>query len=72
MNYNDHNPPHIHAEYQDYEVIVMIQTGEICGKMPKRAVNLIWEWLDIYRSELLENWENASQRKSLKRIDPLP
>jgi hypothetical protein len=28
--------------------------------------------IDIYRFELLKNWKNVSQRKSLKRIDPLP
>ncbi|MCZ8128940.1 MULTISPECIES: DUF4160 domain-containing protein [Microcystis] len=72
MNYNDHNPPHIHAEYQDYEAIIMIQTGEVCGQMPKRGLNLIWEWLDLHQFELLENWENARQRKPLNRIDPLP
>jgi len=72
MNYNDHNPPHIHAEYQDCEAVIMIQTGEVCGQMPKRGLNLIWEWLDLHQSELLENWENARQRKPLNRIDPLP
>ena len=23
MNYNEHNPPHFHAEYQDHEVIAV-------------------------------------------------
>ncbi len=26
----------------------------------------------LEKSELLENWENARQRKPLNRIDPLP
>ena len=43
MNYNDHNPPHIHVEYQDCEAIIMIKTGEVCGQMSKRGLNLIWE-----------------------------
>ena len=72
MNYNDHNPPHIHVEYQDYEATIVIQTGEVYGRMPKRALNLIWEWLDLHQSELLGNWENARQRKPLNRINPLP
>ncbi len=71
MNYNDHNPPHIHAEYQDCEAIIMIQTGEVCGQMSKRGLHLIWEWLNLHQFELLENWENARQRKLLNRIDPL-
>ena len=71
MNYNDHNPPHFHAEYQNYEIIVDIYTGSVTGKMPRRAINLIWSWLDEHRNELLENWEMAKKRQPLKQIDPL-
>jgi len=71
MNYNDHNPPHFHAEYQNYEIAVDIYTGAVTGKMPRRAINLIWSWLDEQRNELLENWEMAKKRQPLKQIDPL-
>ncbi len=72
MNYRDHNPPHFHAEYQEYEVTVDIQTGEVTGKMPRRALNLLWDWLDEHRDELLENWQLARERRALEPIDPLP
>jgi hypothetical protein len=72
MNYNDHNPPHFHAEYQDYEVIVDIRTGSITGKMPRRALKLLWLWLDDHQDELLENWRRARARRPLLKIDPLP
>ena len=42
MNYNDHSPPHYHAEYQGYEVLVDVATGAVTGAMPRRALNLIW------------------------------
>ena len=71
MNYNDHPPSHFHAEYQDFEVTVEIATGLITGKMPRRAMNLIWAWLDEHRDELQENWERAKARRSLAPIDPL-
>lgn len=71
MNYNDHNPPHFHAEYQDYEVTVDIKTGVITGKMPRRALNLVWTWLDEHQAELLENWERAQRRQALNQIEPL-
>ncbi|GAB4421289.1 MAG: DUF4160 domain-containing protein [Anaerolineae bacterium] len=71
MNYNEHNPPHFHAEYQNYEVTVEIQTGAITGKMPRRALNLIWTWLDEHQAELLENWDRARQRQALSQIEPL-
>ncbi|MBE7468070.1 MAG: DUF4160 domain-containing protein [Anaerolineales bacterium] len=71
MNYNEHNPPHFHAEYQNYEVTVEIQTGAITGNMPRRALNLIWTWLDEHQAELLENWDRARQRQALSQIEPL-
>ena len=71
MNYNDHNPPHFHARYQDYEVIVEIQTGLIQGQMPKRALQFIFEWMGKYEADLLANWDLARERKALKPIPPL-
>jgi len=40
-------PPHFHAEYQDYEAIVEIITGDITGRIPRRALNMVWTWLDL-------------------------
>ncbi|NJN99078.1 MAG: DUF4160 domain-containing protein [Anaerolineales bacterium] len=71
MNYNEHNPPHFHAEYQNYEITVDILTGSITGNMPRRALNLIWTWLDEHQTELLENWDRARQRQALSQIEPL-
>ncbi|WP_296621106.1 DUF4160 domain-containing protein [Marivirga sp.] len=41
MYYNDHNPPHFHIEYQDYEAIINIEDGELTGKMSRKALNLV-------------------------------
>ena len=71
MFYNDHNPPHIHVEYQEYEAIVELESGIVKGEMPRRALNLIYEWIDIHLEELLVDWELARELKPLKRIDPL-
>ena len=72
MNYREHNPPHFHAIYQEYEITVEIKTGIVSGKMPKRALNMIFEWLDLHKAELLEEWDLAQDRKSLVKIEPLP
>ena len=31
MYFNEHNPPHFHIEYQEYEAIMNIETGELTG-----------------------------------------
>jgi len=71
MNYNDHAPPHFHARYQDYEITLDIQTGVVTGVMPKRALRMLFEWLDYNRDELMENWERTRKRKPLQKIPPL-
>jgi hypothetical protein len=39
--------------------------------MPKRALNLIFEWMDLHRDELLEDWDLAQDGEPLKKIEPL-
>ena len=40
----EHNPPHIHAYYQDYKAIIDIRTCEISeGKLPQNKRNLLWD-----------------------------
>jgi len=72
MNFKEHNPPHFHAIYQDYEISVDIKTGLVNGKMSKRALKMIFEWLDLYKDELMEDWNLAQDRKTLLKISPLP
>lgn len=72
MYYNDHAPRHFHARYGISEIRVNMETGEILsGKFPRRAQNLVLEWLELHRTELLEDWKLAEDRKPLKKIEPL-
>ena len=72
MYYNEHNPPHFHAIYGEYKAEIDIQTLQVLiGEMPKRAKALILEWADEHRTELMEEWELARQRQTLKQIEPL-
>ena len=71
MYWKDHAPPHFHAKYGDQEIVLDIRTGEITGKMSKRALRLIEEWRKIHQDELLEDWMRAENKQELNRIDPL-
>jgi hypothetical protein len=55
MFYNDHNPPHIHIEYQDYDATIDLEDGIVKGEMPRRALKLIYEWIDLHKEELFED-----------------
>jgi hypothetical protein len=71
MYFNEHNPPHFHAEYQGYKAIITIKKGIVEGKMPKRALNLIFEWLDLHQEELLEVWNKIEKTGEFDKIEPL-
>ena len=71
MNYNDHTPPHFHARYQGQEVTIDIQNGTVRGEMTKRALKMIFEWLEMHEAEITQNWERARARQPLEQIAPL-
>jgi hypothetical protein len=71
MNYLDHAPPHFHVWYGDFKAIVTINDGIVKGEMPGRALKLVFEWMEIHKNELLNDWELAQSGKNLNRIEPL-
>ncbi len=71
MYYDEHNPPHFHAEYGEFEITVNIKSGIIKGKFPKKELRAVLDWYDLHKEELLKDWELASQRKVLNKIKPL-
>ncbi len=71
MFFNDHNPPHFHVVYGDFKVIINIQDEIVEGFMPKRALKLVFEWMDLHKLELMENWELTQNGELPKKIEPL-
>jgi hypothetical protein len=44
MFYRDHNPPHFHAVYVDFEGVIDIKKNEIIGGyLPPRVVGIVTE-----------------------------
>ncbi|MBW2035837.1 MAG: DUF4160 domain-containing protein [Deltaproteobacteria bacterium] len=59
MFFDDHNPPHFHALYGEYEVLIDINTFAVfAGNLPPR-------------DELLNDWEKARVQEPLNTIEPL-
>jgi hypothetical protein len=71
MNFKDHAPPHFHAWYGEYKISITIEDGVVTGRMPKRALKMVFEWLEIHRDELLETWKKAQKGEILGSIEPL-
>ncbi|CDH44324.1 DUF4160 domain-containing protein [Candidatus Contendibacter odensensis] len=44
MWHDDHPPPHIHVEYQGFEALVDLQTGQVSkGKLPRKVAAIVQE-----------------------------
>lgn len=72
MYYNDHEPPHFHAVYGEFEVQIVIETLVVLrGELPRRAQALVLEWAHQHRTELLHDWELARAGVRLDDIPPL-
>lgn len=67
MFFNEHNPLHFYAKYGEYRVVVNLNDEVVNGFMPKRTLNLIFEWLE----ELLNNWKKYKNDISLNKINTL-
>ena len=71
IRFLDHNPPHFHAKYGNQEVTIDIANGTVRGEMSERALRLVLEWLAMYRDELMQAWQRASNGEQPGRIEPL-
>ncbi|MGY6275593.1 DUF4160 domain-containing protein [Methylomonas sp. MgM2] len=72
MFFNEHAPPHFHAEYGEYRAIVDIRTlAVIEGKLPRRATELVLDWAELHQSELLLDWELCQNHQQPDEIQPL-
>ena len=60
MDNKQHQMPHIHAKYQDHEVVVAIPNGEILeGSIPNSKMKLLQAWIELHKDELIANWQLA-------------
>ncbi len=72
MYYDDHNPPHIHVEYQGNKAVLGFQGNVLKGELGSRtALKLVREWIDLHATELADDWDAARKGQSIKKIEPL-
>jgi hypothetical protein len=72
MFFDDHNPPHFHAEYgSDLALIDIRNLSVFSGRLPPRAIGLVIEWATLHQQELLADWDRARAQQELQKIAPL-
>lgn len=72
MFYDEHNPPHLHAEYHAKKAVFDFQGNILKGSLRSRtATKLIREWIDLNSLELEKDWKLSKTGKQIKKIAPL-
>lgn len=62
----EHEPSHIHALYGEYVGIFDLQSRKMIeGDLPKKAQDLVEEWLGLHSDKLQGMWDS-------QKIDKLP
>jgi hypothetical protein len=72
MFFDEHDPPHFHAEYQGRKAVFDFNGNIMRGTLnSKTATRLVREWVDLRLAELEEDWELARHGQEVKKIEPL-
>ena len=67
-----HKKPHVHAKYQDQEVVLSLPDGQVLeGELPPAKMRLLLAWVEIHKDELLADWELAVSGQQPYKIEPL-
>ncbi len=72
MHFREHNPPHFHARYNEFEAALLIESLDVMeGNLPPRVLSLVGEWAGLHQAELLDNWNTMRSTGQFRRIEPL-
>lgn len=72
MFLNEHNPPHFHAKYGEFHILVDIKDLSVLkGTFPPRLLRKVLEWASIHQAELKKAWEVLRNCQPPSKIKPL-
>ena len=74
MYWNDtgqHNSPHFHAFYGEYEAVFNFDGEILTGNFPHKQGAYVKAWALLREDDLAANWRLASNGEETFRIDPL-
>lgn len=58
---NDHNPPHFHAMYAEYEELIIIQTlKNYSGDIPKTQRKKVIKWASKNQDFIMNQWNRIN------------
>ena len=64
LTQKEHNPPHIHAVYGEYEATFLVADCSLLkGEFPSKGTALVQEFISLHREELANMWETGVYKK---------
>ena len=68
---SEHNPPHIHAIYNEDVAAIDFVTGEVLeGYLPGKAMSMVQEWIALNRDALSRSEERRVGKECRSRWSP--
>jgi hypothetical protein len=72
LYFNDHAPPHFHAQGADFHARIRIDGGGVIdaeGRMSPRQQRRLRDWTLAHRDELMDNWLKVRAGEAPRRLD---
>ena len=66
-----HHLPHIHAKYNEHEVVLDFEGNVLEGYFPRKQLRLLLGWMEIHYDELVANWNLLRDDDIFFKIEPL-
>ena len=64
-----HNKPHVHVKYGEYEAVLALDGELLSGVLPKKQYRMVSGWLAAHEDEAYAAWNSAVRGMDFSRID---
>lgn len=71
MDTKQHNKPHVHVYYGDYEAAIGIDGELLAGSIPKKQFKMVVGWLAFHEEEAYKAWNLAVRGEHFDKIAPM-
>jgi hypothetical protein len=66
-----HNKPHVHVYYGEYEASVALDGELLAGSLPHKQLKIVVGWLALHEEEVYAAWNKAVSGEHFEKIQPL-
>lgn len=66
-----HNIPHVHAQYGEYELSISFDGNIITGNLPNKQRKLVEAWVALHEDELKAAWKAYNESGEIIKIKGL-